>query len=233
MYDLSDELLKKVKAAASAKARAFVNSTAEVTPLLQELKNSGATRLIVLGTSTGGPQAITEIFNSLPGNLPVPLVIALHIPAGYTAPLAARVSKTSELKLREAYDGMELIPNEAVIAPGGMHLTIKELNGKIYASISRHPFDSIYHPSIDLLFESAAQALGSAVLGVVLTGMGSDGMLGSKMIRSKGGRVITEAASSCVVYGMPRSVMEAGDSDEEAPLEKISKLMLKYLSLPT
>lgn len=230
LYELSKELVEKVKAAAVAIPRRIpapvdINVTEPIA-----VPYNGNVKIMVLGTSTGGPQAITEIFKSLPENFPVPLIIALHIPSGYTAPLAERVSRTSQLKLVEAYDGMELVPNLAVIAPGGIHLVVENIRGRLFAKITREPIDSLYHPSVNVLFESAAKAVGKGVVGVVLTGMGSDGTNGALAIKAAGGKVLVESSSTCVVYGMPRSVLEAGASDAEASLDKMVGLMIKSLS---
>jgi two-component system chemotaxis response regulator CheB len=230
LYDLSSELVRKIKTAHIANPK--IHNIPEKNPALIEkfyTPYNGPTKLVVLGTSTGGPQAITHLFETLPENFPVPLVIALHIPHGYTAPLAERISKNSQLRLVEAFDGMELVPNLAVIVPGGMHLLIKSKNNRLYAVITREPEESLYHPSIDILFQSAAREVGDAVIGVVLTGMGNDGMKGSQAIREAGGWVIAESSSSCVVYGMPRSVIEVGAANEEAPLDKIVSAMVRKL----
>lgn len=232
LYELSTELIEKVKMVALAHPRLI--SSADVTREAETVAGLSLTpaaqgRLVVIGTSTGGPQALTEIFRSLPARLPVPLAIALHIPAGYTAPLAARLTRASAVPVEEATDGMELKPGRAVIAPGGMHLRIKSIGNKFYASISHDPVDMLYHPSVDILFESAAECAGSGAIGVILTGMGNDGTDGATALRAIGAQVLTESASSCVVYGMPRSVSEAGLSNAEAPLEKMSELIVDYI----
>jgi two-component system chemotaxis response regulator CheB len=228
LYDLSNELSRKVKAAAIAKP--FVYSENSAIALKSPIAEfPSITRLVVIGTSTGGPQAISELFKLLPAQFPAPLVIALHIPEGYTLPLAERISRTSELKLIEAIDGMELLPNQAVIAQGGKHLRIRESGGKLFAMVTEEPVESLYHPSVDLLFESAAHAVGDAVIGVVLTGMGSDGSEGSNLIRKVGGRIIAQSEASCVVYGMPRCVIESGAANAQAELLDIPKMILKFL----
>jgi two-component system, chemotaxis family, protein-glutamate methylesterase/glutaminase len=230
LYDLSNDLVKKVKAAAIARPQKYLSATGALDQKKVRLAQLPAVvKLAVIGTSTGGPQALTRLFAGLPAGLPVPLAIALHIPAGYTAPLAARLTKISSVPVDEAYDGMELSPGRAVIAPGGLHLRIVNRDEKFFASVSRDPIDSIYHPSVNLLFESAAKAAGAGVLAIVMTGMGSDGLLGSKSIREMGGRIIAESASSCVVYGMPRCVIEDGVANFQADLENLSALFVEKL----
>lgn len=230
LYELGDELILKIKAAAEAMPKKINEHQSALPEVISVTDLVSDYKLMVLGTSTGGPQAISEIFNSLPANFPIPLVIALHIPMGYTESLAARISKTSSLKLVEAYDGMEIVRGQAIICPGGQHLAIKSVNNKLYASVSLEPLNTLYHPSIDLLFESAAAVVGKGVIGVILTGMGSDGTIGSEAIKNKGGLILAESESSCVVYGMPRSVIESGVASFEAPLDKMPGLMVRVLT---
>lgn len=232
LYELSGELIAKVKAAFAATPQLVpAGKPAEVRPFAAHAgRGASAPRLVVIGTSTGGPQALTRLFSALPAGLPVPLAIALHIPAGYTAPLAARLTQVSGVKVEEAQDGMELVAGQAVIAPGGMHLRISSANGRMIASISEEPRAALYHPSVDILFTSAAEQAGHAALGVVLTGMGDDGLSGSRAIRQAGGRVIAESASSCVVYGMPRTVIENGVASHQAPLEGLPPLLLRLIA---
>ncbi len=231
LYNLSSDLIAKVKAAASANVASLtvkVNPPGEEAPVAIPSKPSTA-QIIVIGTSTGGPQALTTLFKSLPSGLPVPIAIALHISAGYTAPLAERLTKLGAVAVNEAVDGHELIPGRAVIAPGGMHLRIVRKAGKFFADVSVEPLSSIYHPSVDILFQSAAEAAESGTLALIMTGMGNDGFEGTKAIRKTGGRVIAESASSCIVYGMPRCAIEGGTSNFEAPLESIAKLLVEKI----
>jgi two-component system chemotaxis response regulator CheB len=163
----------------------------------------------MIGTSTGGPQALTRLMAALPATLAAPIAIVLHIPAGYTEGLAHRLDKGSPLEVVEAQDGMELRAGRAVLAPGGMHLRIERDGPVLRAHLSVLPLQS-FTPSVDELFSSGAAAVGAGALGVVLTGMGDDGLVGSHAIAAAGGALLTEAPSTCVVYGMPRCVDEAG-----------------------
>lgn len=232
LYELSYDLVAKVKAAAIAKPyshlmRAETSSAAKALALPEG--RSATARFVAIGTSTGGPQALTQLFKALPVGLPVPLAVALHIPAGYTAPLAARLTNLGGMRVDEASHGMELKPGHAVIAPGGMHLRVRELDGAFYAEVSSEPTDALHRPSVDVLFESIARQAQSGAIGVVLTGMGDDGTRGARAIRAAGGRVFAESASSCIVYGMPRSVIEDGASTAEAPLEHIAELLVRNI----
>jgi two-component system chemotaxis response regulator CheB len=232
LYELAGELVAKVQAAASARPHLSAPQARVHTPELVAARppSESAVRLVVIGTSTGGPQALTRLFAGLPANLPVPLAIALHIPAGYTAPLAARLSQLSGVRVEEAGEGMELVAGQAVIAPGGMHLRIEELDGRMVCAVSAEPRNTLYHPSVDILFASGAARAGSGCLGVILTGMGDDGLQGARMIREAGGLVIAESASSCVVYGMPRCVVEAGFANHQVALDQLPKRLLELLA---
>jgi len=225
LYELRDELIRKVKQAAVARPQRFnqvVHSPA-VLPV------SHTREVLVLGTSTGGPQAITHLLAALPGSLPVPMVIALHIPTGYTEALAARLDAASALDVREAANGMELRPGLAVLARGGAHVRIVRRGASRYVEVEEKSESTLYAPSVDLLFESAARAFGSRTLGVVLTGMGDDGLLGSGAIHRARGLVLTEAERSCVVYGMPRCVVEAGYSTSQVSLAEMPAEILRFL----
>jgi two-component system chemotaxis response regulator CheB len=227
MYEMSHDLVRKVKAAALARPR--VSAPAAPALSAAHVPAAGRYRLVAVGTSTGGPQALTELFSAMPAGLPVSFAIALHIPAGYTGPLAERLSRSSGVRISEAEDGMEIRPGEGVIAPGGMHLTVVESAGRLIARVSFEPSTTAHRPSVDVLFSSVASALGDAAMAVVLTGMGNDGLAGAADIRKRGGRVLAESESSCVVYGMPRSVIEGGLASAEAPLPGMAKLILDSL----
>ena len=214
LYDLSEELVAKVVAAAAA--RPPISRTAPA--VIRPTPAAGAVRLVVVGTSTGGPAALTRLLAGLPADFPAAVAIALHIPAGYTETLARRLDETCPMRVFEAFEGAELAPGAVAIARGGLHLRVKDSNGRITTHINALPLTAPFCPSVDLLFESAAP-LGPAVLGVVLTGMGNDGVAGATAIRRAGGRIVTEAEESCVVYGMPRAVVEANQSDGHALID--------------
>lgn len=226
LYELSGELIAKVLAAAAATPHPAVNAPAPVQVVSGEAVGRS---LVVVGTSTGGPPALTRLITGLPANFPVPMAVALHIPEGYTAALARRLDEASEVRVIEAEDGLVLVPGLVAIAPGGRHLKIERQGESLVARVETTPLSTPYRPSVDELFRTAARAAGSGVLGVVLTGMGDDGLEGARAIHAAGGEVLTEAASSCVVYGMPRSVAEAGLSAAQAPIEGMAAAITKRL----
>jgi two-component system, chemotaxis family, protein-glutamate methylesterase/glutaminase len=178
---------------------------------------------VVLGISTGGPQALRHLIPRLPMDFPVPIAMVLHMPVGYTAMYAQRLNDISPLEVMEAKHGDVLRPGVAWLAPAGRHLSfVRGADAEVRAHLDHRPHDTPHRPAVDVLFQSAAAIFGPRVLGVVMTGMGTDGLLGAAHVKAHGGRVVTEAESSCVVYGMPRAVAEASLSDRSATLEEMA-----------
>ncbi len=228
LYELSGALVGAVRAAALATARPVPpRPTAPVR--LPPITSARTAEVLVIGTSTGGPHALTRLLASMPADFPIPVAIALHIPADYTEALARRLDQLCALEVVEAHDGVEVITGRVVVARGGIHLRLERDHGAVVGRLTRKPAESFYFPSVDVLFESAAQLYGAGTLGVVLTGMGDDGLAGSRAIVARGGRVLTEAESSCVVFGMPRTVREANLSTDEAPIEQMTAKIISVL----
>jgi two-component system chemotaxis response regulator CheB len=176
-------------------------------------------RVVVIGSSTGGPRALNTIITRLPPDLPAAVLVVQHMPVGFTRSLAERLDGLSEIAVKEATPGDDIESGQVLLAPGGFHMTI-DPQGQI--SVNQNPPVHGVRPAVDVTMISASQRFGSAVVGVVLTGMGSDGTNGAVLVHSSGGHVIAEAESSCVVYGMPRGVVEAGAADEVLVLQDIS-----------
>lgn len=226
LFELSDELRQKVMVAAAAAPRLRA-TPGRVNPPAVASKVS----LVVVGASTGGPQALSRLVPAFAANLPVPVAIALHIPAGYTNALAKRLHEASSVSVSEAsIEATELVPGKVVVAQGGTHLAVRRrTDSSLWAELDFAPQESLYAPSVDHLFRTAARAAGSGVLGVVLTGMGDDGLSGSRAIREAGGAVLVESESSCIVHGMPRAVQAAGLAAGEAPLQDMAALISSLL----
>jgi two-component system chemotaxis response regulator CheB len=229
---MRQELVQKVKDAALAPAQSLVLPPPEV-----RIKKTAAALspqphvdIVVLGISTGGPQALRFLIPQLPADFPVPLVMVLHIPVGYTALFAEKLNEISRLPVKEAYEGCPVLPGQALLAQAGRHLSFRRKpSGEVVVQLSSQPSNKPHRPSVDVLFQSAAEIYGDRVMGVVMTGMGDDGKLGSASIKARGGTILTEAEKSCVIYGMPRSVVEAGLSDGEIPLESMAEEIYKRL----
>jgi two-component system, chemotaxis family, protein-glutamate methylesterase/glutaminase len=227
LYEMSDELVHKVRAAgASRRARLAAEPHPEPAPE----PTAAPTRLVCIGCSTGGPQALTRLIPALPETFPVPICVVVHMPPGFTDSLARRLDDLSPLHVIEASDGLELRPGMVAIAPGGSHLRVS-FDKTVRARIGGEERSAAHRPSVDVLFESAAQALGSGVLALVLTGMGDDGLQGARRIVDQGGRVLTESASSCIVHGMPRSVLEAGLSLRDVPLDQMAAELVRRVEV--
>jgi two-component system chemotaxis response regulator CheB len=228
VYDLADELVSKIVAAAAAPlARPRERPAAEPLP---QTTFSGRYEIVVIGVSTGGPQGLKAVVPRLPADFPVPLVIVLHMPIGYTEAYAKRLDEASALTVIEARDGEVLRPGLVLVAPAGRHLTLhRNGDGQTSARLDLKPLDTPHRPSVDVLFQSAADVYGDRVLGVVMTGMGMDGRDGAAWIKARGGAVLTESEETCVVYGMPRSVVEAGLSDEAVPLDRLTAAIMQRI----
>ena len=226
ILEIGAELIEKLKMAAGVRLKRF-----EPTPLAKTDVGTAAIEkvdAIVIGISTGGPQGLKYLIPQLPEDFRIPIAIVLHIPAGFTEMYAARLDELSELKVMEAKEGDSLRPGLVLIAPGGRHLTFRRsADGSVAAHVDPQPFDTLHTPSVDVLFESAAETFGDRVLGIVMTGMGSDGKQGAARIKARGGRIYTEAEETCVVYGMPAAVVEAGLSDKSIPLDRLAEAMLE------
>jgi two-component system, chemotaxis family, protein-glutamate methylesterase/glutaminase len=184
-------------------------------------------RILVIGSSTGGPRALSTLVPAIPGNLPAAVLIIQHMPVGFTRSLAERLDSLSQLKVKEAEPGDRLEVGRALVAPGGFHM-ILDANGEI--SLNQNPPVHAVRPAIDVTMTSVVQKYGRATVGVILTGMGNDGTTGCTLIHSAGGKVISEAESSCVVYGMPRSVYEAGVVDVVAPLTDVAAAIERIIN---
>ena len=227
LLEIGDELVEKVKAAARA------HPSVSRPPAPDAVHRAAATHafdLVVIGISTGGPQALKLLIPKLPADLGVPVAIVLHMPVGYTELYARKLNEQSAVTVLEAKGGELLTPGHVYIAPAGRHLTLRRDGaGQVMTHLDVRPLDTPYKPSVDSLFRSAADVYGSRVLGIVMTGMGSDGREGSAWIKAKGGTILTESEASCVVYGMPRSIVEAGLSDGEVPLEEMAAALLERI----
>jgi two-component system chemotaxis response regulator CheB len=212
VLEIADDLIAKVKAAAGAR----VSPLPAVPAPLATAPTARKTGVIVIGVSTGGPQALKQLIPRLPADLPVPVVMVLHMPVGYTELFARSLGEASRLPVAEARDGDPVRPGRGPDRDVKTRLSLK-------------PLDLPHRPAADVLFQSAAEVYGDRALAVVLTGMGNDGTKGAAWIKAQGGRVFTEAEETCVVYGMPRAVVEAGLSDREAPLNRMAEAILEGL----
>ncbi|MEW6581950.1 MAG: chemotaxis response regulator protein-glutamate methylesterase [Actinomycetota bacterium] len=224
-----DELVTKLRAAAGARVRALRRVPRPATPVdgLAARARAATGHLVVIASSTGGPRALAQVVPHLPSPLGAGVLIVQHMPPGFTASLAERLDQASALTVREARDVDEIRPDTALIAPAGFHL---EVTGPGRVRRSSDPPIGALRPRADVTFASAAKHYGGRILCVVLTGMGNDGEAGIREVKRLGGTVLAEDESTCVVYGMPRAVVEAGLSDATFPLDAMPLAIAESLA---
>jgi two-component system chemotaxis response regulator CheB len=232
-----DELAVKVRTAARARVgRGFDRAPRPVVEVSAENGAAKATRrwrsgprdrIVVIGSSTGGPQALSKVFSGLASDLPAAFVVVQHMPVGFTRSLAERLNAQSALVVKEAEPGDTLEVGKALVAPGGFHMTL-DAQGTV--GLNQGPTVHGVRPAIDVTMASVARHFGSLSLGVVLTGMGHDGTNGAALLRENGGTIVAEDASTCVVWGMPRSVTEAGLANQVVPLDNVAATITHWVN---
>ena len=235
-----DEAATKILRAASAHVKPVAQTISRAVPVtvtltsptMQPTQTSGGAAgadkivrsrlrsdpIVMIGTSTGGPRALNELIPALPGDLGAAIVVVQHMPVGFTRSLAERLNSVSKLRVKEAEVGDRLLVGQVLVAPGGFHMVIDD--DELVALNQKPPVHGV-RPAVDITMISLVQRYGKTVIGAILTGMGNDGTTGSSLLHSMGGRVIVEHESTCVVYGMPRAVVEAGAATEILPLSDI------------
>ncbi|ALO34300.1 chemotaxis response regulator protein-glutamate methylesterase [Colwellia sp. MT41] len=187
-------------------------------------------KLLAIGTSTGGPVALQKILVQLEQDFPLPIIIVQHMPAAFTAAFASRLNTLCKISIKEAEDGDILKPGCAYLAPGGRQMIISGSENSAKIKILDDDSPKItFKPSVDISFGSAAKTFAGKVLGVILTGMGSDGKEGSRMLKAKGSTIWSQDEQSCVVYGMPQAVVKAGLSQLSLPLDSMAASMVKEI----
>jgi two-component system chemotaxis response regulator CheB len=179
-------------------------------------------RVVAIGSSTGGPPALQEVFSKFPEGFPCGVLVVQHMPPLFIKSLAERLDGMSRLKVREAQAGDLVRPGEALIAPGDKHMILKRCANNSEVVLTDDPSDSLYKPSVGVMMSSVADIYGSGTLGVILTGMGNDGLEGIRKIKAKGGLAIAQNEETCVVYGMPRAIVEEGLADRVSPLGNVA-----------
>jgi two-component system chemotaxis response regulator CheB len=236
LEDYEDELIAKVKVAAQARVvpasvkRAPVaderNSTSAVVPALRLRTMLRTTdRIIAVGASTGGTEAIRELLAEMPPDAPA-IVISQHIPAAFSKPFAERMNRCSAMAVCEAQDGQQILPGHAYIAPGDRHLMVERDGARYLCRLSSGPHVNRHRPSVDVMFRSVAQNVAANAVGVLLTGMGDDGARGLKEMLEAGAGTIAQDEASSVVWGMPGSAVKIGAATHVLPLHQIAAQVL-------
>jgi len=221
---IKDELIQKVKSIATSKyiRRKIYGSQTEIPKEIRFKQIAKRFELVAIGVSTGGPLALQEVLSKIPRDFPAGIVIAQHMPPNFTRLLAERLNSVSKIEVREAQTGDKVKPGLALIAQGGRNLIFENVFGEKIVKIVDKP-NTLYKPSVDVMMESAAEVFGNRVLAVIMTGMGKDGLEGLKKVKEKGGYIIAQNEETCVVYGMPKAVVDIGLADSILPLEKIGE----------
>ena len=245
---IEDLLLNKVKAAACSRGKIHefsqgtgVSHTKK--PVSAPLKDGGwsgtstlknhakksqsPTSVVIIGSSTGGPKVVQQILSEFPPTLDPAMIVIQHMPKFFTKPFAERLNQLCALEVQEAKDEELLQTGKILVAPGSHHLRLeKNSTGEIHVRISHEPTDLPYQPSVDLAMESAVKIFESSVIGVVLTGMGNDGARGMEAIKAAGGQTIAQNEATCIVYGMPKAVVDGGHADSVVPISQMSTEIL-------
>ncbi len=183
--------------------------------------------MVAIGTSTGGPVALSRVVPMLPRNFPLPVLIVQHMPMGFTRPLADRLNAVSKLAVHEAVNGMILEAGTALVVPSGKQVDLRRRGpGETEVRLVDDDGSSLHVPSVDHMTSQVAQAYGKAAIGVILTGMGNDGVRGLRELKERGGYVLGQDEATCVVYGMPRAAAKEGLVDREVPLDEISPTLI-------
>ena len=220
-------LREKVRHAAHSEVRARVDRVASPDlPLKTAAAPEGA--LVAIGASTGGVEAIRQVLSSIPTDCP-PIVIAQHMPKGFTARFATRLNELVPVRVVEAQDRMPLARGTAYIAPGDFHLRVEKSSGQMKCRVTQDEVMSGHRPSVDVLFTSVAKVAGHMAVGAILTGMGRDGASGLKSMRDAGAFTIGQSQGSALIYGMPKVAFEIGAVVEEAPIERIAGRLVAAL----
>lgn len=225
LLNLAEELKAKIRAIVSASprlGRRIIVPGPAATPAPHVHRSD----VVAIATSTGGPPALQAIIPRLPDSLACAILVVQHMPLGFTRSLAERLDSRSELTVREAEEGDRIEPGLVFIAPAGRHMKVRRKGTKVKVVLDDEPRSSLHRPSADVLMATVAQVYGSRALGVILTGMGADGVEGLRAIRDAGGRTLAESEETCAIYGMPRAAVEAGVVDRSVPVTRVADEIL-------
>ncbi|MBU2258501.1 MAG: chemotaxis response regulator protein-glutamate methylesterase, partial [Candidatus Omnitrophica bacterium] len=222
---LKDEIISKIKIAAKIDLDKF-----EALPIKPVKKQEAVVKkVVVIGASTGGPKAVLDLMKYIPADNNAVFIIVQHMPKGFTLSFAERISWQTGIKTKEAEDEDVVAPGKVYVAPSGYHLILEKSGSGVKIKLTEDPLINFVRPSIDVTMSSVAEVFGQNVIGVILTGMGKDGLEGARSIKSNGGYVIVQDEETSVIWGMPRAVYEAGLADKIMPLSKIPKTIMEYI----
>ena len=187
---------------------------------------------VAIGTSTGGPVALSRILPALPAEFPLPIVVVQHMPPGFTRPLAERLDAASRIAVVEGVEGMALAAGTAIVAPAGKQLRLRRVAGAVRVTLGDDAGQGLHVPSVDAMTASVGEIYGAGALAVILTGMGHDGVQGLRALKDRGGYVLGQDEATCVVYGMPRAAAQAGLVDRVVPLDAVTRTLCELTGTP-
>ncbi|MCP4633797.1 MAG: chemotaxis response regulator protein-glutamate methylesterase [candidate division Zixibacteria bacterium] len=226
--DMSVELIEKIKAAAQVRLSKKENQSTDAKRTRKLSLTKTTHKVIAIGASTGGTQALSSLLKVLPANT-AGTVIVQHMPENFTKSFANRLNDICDMEVSEAKDGDSVVPGKALIAPGNSHIILKRSGANYYLSIKNGPLVNRHRPSVEVLFKSVAQIAGKNAVGAILTGMGADGARGMLEMKNAGAYTIAQDEKSCVVFGMPKEAIKLGGVEKVLPLDKIPKAILSHL----
>lgn len=225
---VAGELVKKIRESLNIDLKSLTKKH-YYTPKKISVKNLVSSKIVVIGSSTGGPKSLDMVIPPLPKEFPAPIIIVQHMPAGFTKSLAQRLNKISNLDVKEAENGDILEPGKVYVAPGDYHLGIKQHDKKSVIYLEKSEKINNVRPAVDFTLDKVAEIYKDKTIAVILTGMGKDGTKGAFKVKYYNGLVIVESKETCVVYGMPKSVVEEGYADFELPAYKIPEKLIEII----
>jgi len=227
---LKSEIITKIKMAAKVDLDKYLATfrPSSLAPV-EEAKPVLIKKLVIIGASTGGPRAILDIMQDMPLDLPAAFLIIQHMPKGFTLSFAERIAWNTGIRAKEAEEEDIIAPGRIFVAPAGFHMVLERDIEQVRIRLTDGPPVNFVRPSIDVTMFSATEIFGRDIIGVILTGMGKDGLDGAKRIKEKGGRIIVQDEETSVIWGMPKSIIKAGLADEVLPISKISEAIIKYI----
>ena len=225
---MADELVRKVKAASQAKVRSRSPAPAIARPIASGLRTTH--KVIAIGTSTGGCEALATVLRMMPADAPG-IVAVIHMPEGFTKSYAARLDRLSAMRVTEAKDGDRVVPGHVLLAPGNFHMSVARSGAMTTVRVKGGDPVNRHRPSVDVLFQSCARELGPNTTGAILTGMGDDGARGLLAMRGAGSRTAAQDEATCVVFGMPKEAIALGAAESVLPLDRIAEHLLRCAAM--
>jgi len=229
LSEITIELIDKVKSAARARVRPRVKTPGALQPV-KPMSSMVATtnKIVAIGASTGGTEALREVLSRMPPNTPGTLVVQ-HMPATFTTAFADRLNQASAMNIKEAANGDSVAPGICLVAPGHSHMLLRRSGSRYYVEVKNGPLVCRHRPSVEVLFNSVAKVAGRNAVGVIMTGMGADGAKGMLNMKNEGAATIAQDEQTCVVFGMPKEAIKAGGVDKVAPLQKIPESIISMV----